>query len=396
MNIPKSVWWLVIGMALNITGASFLWPLNTIYMKEELNKSLTIAGIVLLINSLGMVVGNLLGGVLFDKLGGYKTILIGTFTCLFSTTLLNLFHGWPWYAVWLVLLGFGGGMIIPAIYAMAGAVWPNGGRQTFNAIYLAQNIGVALGAALGGFVAELSFNYIFIANLVMYVLFAIVAITQFNLEINAKVKRQDNIDLNNQENISRFISLLLVYVVFAICWIGYIQWETTIASFTQSIHISMSQYSILWTINGIMILVAQPLIRPIIILLKGNLKKQMFVGILIFMGSFLVTSFAHQFSMFVIGMVILTFGEMFVWPAVPTIANQLAPKGKVGQYQGIVNSASTVGKALGPLFGGLLVDLFNMRMMFLTMIILLGLAIIILSLFAKSKAAKKYLDHQTN
>ena len=42
---------------------------------------------------------------------------------------------------WLVLLGFGGGMIVPAIYAMAGAVWPNGGRQTFNAIYLAQNIG---------------------------------------------------------------------------------------------------------------------------------------------------------------------------------------------------------------------------------------------------------------
>ena len=41
-------------------------------------------------------------------------------------------------------------------------------------------------------------------------------------------------------------------------------------------------------------------------------------------------------------MVILTFGEMFVWPAVPTIANKLAPEGKQGQYQGFVNSASTV------------------------------------------------------
>ena len=37
------------------------------------------------------------------------------------------------------------GMIVPAIYAIAGAVWPNGGRTTFNAIYLAQNIGVATG-----------------------------------------------------------------------------------------------------------------------------------------------------------------------------------------------------------------------------------------------------------
>ena len=126
MNIPRSVWWLVIGMALNITGSSFLWPLNTIYMKEELSKSLTIAAIVLMVNSFGMVVGNLLGGSLFDKLGGYRTIMIGTVTCLISTTLLNFFHGWPWYAVWLVLLGFGGGMIVPAIYAMAGAVWPNG------------------------------------------------------------------------------------------------------------------------------------------------------------------------------------------------------------------------------------------------------------------------------
>ena len=389
MNIPKSVWMLVIGMALNITGSSFLWPLNTIYMKEELDKSLTIAGIVLMINSFGMVVGNLLGGSLFDKLGGYRTILTGTAVCLVSTTMLNFFHGWPLYAVWLVMLGFGGGMIVPAIYAMAGAVWPNGGRQTFNAIYLAQNIGVALGAALGGFVAELSFNYIFIANLLMYVLFAIVAVTPFNLEYSVKMHKPDNLELENKDQKRRFKALILLCIMFSICWIAYIQWESTIASFTQDIDISMSQYSILWTVNGIMILVAQPLISPVIRILKGNIKKQMIVGIIIFMVSFLVTSFAEQFSVFLIGMIILTFGEMFVWPAVPTIANFLAPDGKQGQYQGFVNSASTVGKAFGPLIGGILVDAFNMSTMFIGMIVLLSIALCFLAVFDKNMPKDK-------
>lgn len=382
MNMPKEIWWLVIGMAINITGASFLWPLNTIYMNEELDKSLSTAGLVLMVNSFGMIVGNLLGGTLFDKLGGYRTIMLGTIVSLCATILLNFFHGWPWYAIWLIMLGFGGGMIIPAIYAMAGAVWPQGGRQTFNAIYLAQNIGVALGAALGGFVAELSFNYIFMANLAMYVIFFFIALFQFNMDYQATVKHQETLEnVAHIQNKKHFTALILLCVMFALCWIAYVQWQTTIASFTQSIGISMSQYSLLWTVNGVLILVGQPLILPITHLIKGQLKKQLYFGLVVFILSFFVTSFATSFSIFVVGMVIMTFAEMFVWPAVPTIANNLAPKGREGVYQGIVNSASTVGKAFGPLVGGILVDVFNMQIMFLSMIGLLVIAMAFLTIY---------------
>ncbi|EGQ3191665.1 MFS transporter [Staphylococcus pseudintermedius] len=382
MNMPKEIWWLVIGMAINISGASFLWPLNTIYMNEELDKSLSTAGLVLMVNSFGMIVGNLLGGTLFDKLGGYRTIMLGTIVSLCATILLNFFHGWPWYAIWLIMLGFGGGMIIPAIYAMAGAVWPQGGRQTFNAIYLAQNIGVALGAALGGFVAELSFNYIFMANLAMYVIFFFIALFQFNMDYQATVKHQETLEnVAHIQNKKHFTALILLCVMFALCWIAYVQWQTTIASFTQSIGISMSQYSLLWTVNGVLILVGQPLILPIIHLIKGQLKKQLYFGLVVFILSFFVTSFATSFSIFVVGMVIMTFAEMFVWPAVPTIANNLAPKGREGVYQGIVNSASTVGKAFGPLVGGILVDVFNMQIMFLSMIGLLVIAMAFLTIY---------------
>ena len=171
MKMPKIVWLLVIGMAVNVTGSSLIWPLNTIYLHNELGKSLSLAGFVLMLNSGASVLGNLLGGTLFDKIGGYRSILIGIVISGISLLGIIFLHGWPWYAVWLVILGFGSGIVFPSIYAMAGSAWPEGGRKTFNAIYISQNLGVALGAALGGFIADLSFTYIFILNFLMYAVF---------------------------------------------------------------------------------------------------------------------------------------------------------------------------------------------------------------------------------
>ncbi len=128
--------------------------------------------------------------------------------------------------LWLVMLGFGGGIVIPAIYRYGWSSVAEWQKQTFNAIYLAQNIGVAVGAAMGGFVAEFSFNYIFLANLIMYVVFALVAVTQFNIEINQKVKYPTHLDTIGKKNKARFISLVLICAMFAICWVAYIQWES--------------------------------------------------------------------------------------------------------------------------------------------------------------------------
>ena len=67
--------------------------------------------------------------------------------------------------------------------------------------------------------------------------------------------------------------------------------------------------------------------------------------------------------MFIVAMVIVTFGEMFVWPAVPTIASQLAPKGREGFYQGIVNSSRQWVGCLDHLLEEFLSDLYGMQVM---------------------------------
>ncbi|HLS07533.1 MFS transporter, partial [Lentibacillus sp.] len=93
----------------------------------------------------------------------------------------------------------------------------------------------------------------------------------------------------------------------------------------------------------------------------------------IFLGSFLVGMFARDFAFFAVAMVILTLGEMLVWPAVPTLAHKLAPKGRAGFYQGFVNSVGSAGRMVGPFLGGLIVDLYNIEVLFF---VLLGLLLI--------------------
>ncbi|MFB5197384.1 MDR family MFS transporter [Neobacillus sp. KR4-4] len=387
--MPRALWLLIIGMVVNVTGSSFLWPLNTIYIHDHLGKSLSIAGIVLMLNSGASVIGNLYGGSLFDRIGGYKSILIGISITLAALIGLTFWHGWPAYIVFQIIIGFGTGIIFPSMYAMAGSVWVEGGRKAFNAIYVAQNLGVALGASLGGIVAAYSFQLIFLANTIMYVLFLLIALFGYKGISGESGKSATNdIKVPIVKNRKKLYALLILCTGYLLCWVAYVQWQTTIATYTQEINISLTQYSLLWSINGALIVIGQPFLNGVLKHLRASLKLQMIIGIGIFVVSFLVAGQATLFSGFLVGMIILTIGEMFIWPAVPTVAFSLAPKGREGFYQGIVNSTATGGRMIGPLMGGIIVDMYNISALFIVLIVLFLIAIITTLLYDRGLKTK--------
>jgi MFS family permease len=390
--MPRALWLLIIGMAVNVTGNSFLWPLNAIYIHDHLGKSLTVAGFVLMLNSGASVIGNLFGGNLFDKIGGYKSILLGIIITLFSLVGLTIWHGWPQYVIFLTISGFGSGIVFPSMYAMAGSVWKEGGRKAFNAIYVAQNAGVAAGAALGGYVASYSFEWIFLGNTLLYLVFFLIALLGYK-GITPIIGKSTSVLKENQlvKSHSKLIALLILCVGYLICWVAYVQWQTTIAAYTQEINISIEQYSILWTINGAIIVLAQPIMNQLI---KGvkSVKIQIVIGTIIFILSFAVAATAEKFMWFIVSMTILTIGEMLIWPAVPTIADQLAPPGREGFYQGIVNSTATGGRMIGPVLGGLLVDIYGMSMLFTVLTVLLIVTIFTTIIYDRKLKLQKELS----
>ena len=191
---------------------------------------------------------------------------------------------------------------------------PEGGRRAFNAMYVGQNVGIAIGTACGGLVASYRFDYIFLANFILYFVFFLIAFIGFRGMEDKK--SQEYKRSGNEKGWSLtpgFKALLIVCVAYALCWVTYVQWQGAIATHMQELNISLRHYSLLWTINGAMIVCAQPLVSMLIRWMKRSLKQQIMIGILIFAVSFIVLSQAQQFTMFLVAMVTLTIGELFVW-----------------------------------------------------------------------------------
>jgi predicted MFS family arabinose efflux permease len=385
--MPAKVWLLIIGMALNVTGSSFLWPINTIFMHEHLGKSLTVAGVVLLLNSGAGIIGNLTGGLLFDKLGGYRTIMLGVSISFTTSLLLIWFHDFWSYSILLVFMGFGMGIVFPSMYALAGTMWKEGGRKAFNRIYIAQNVGVALGAALGGLAASFSFTLSFISCSTLSFLFFIIVLFGFK-GIDKKDSGSVPTVFSQKKRIHNkqaFIALLILCGGYLLAWIGYVQWQSTIASYTQDLGVTLKMYSLLWSVNGLFIVLGQPLINVFLKKWLHSTTSQILVGYVIFIISFVIVGNAKDFSGFMIAMIVLTIGEMLVWPGVPSIAADLAPQGRAGFYQGIVNSTATGGRMLGPLFGGMIADLFNISILFQTIIGLMVVAFMLTIIYSRNR-----------
>lgn len=379
--MPKSIWLLVIGMLVNNIGNSLIWPINSVYIHDHLGQTLTVAGLILMINSGAGVLGSLIGGYLFDKIGGYKSIILGIGVTIFALTGLTFWHGWPHYVIFLTIMGFGSGIVFPSMFAMVGVLWPEGGRRGFNTMYIAQNVGVAIGPALAGPIAELSFTYIFMANLGMYIIFFLIAFLGYrNLERNvpSKDKKEKEVSLRNgkKKDQSTLYSLLIVCTVFLLATIAYSQWASTMPSYMQSLGISLKEYGLVWTINGLLIITLQPLASPLLNRYEHKIKSQLVVGVMIMMFSFVVIQFAESFTIFAIAMVIITIGEILVWPAIPAIASRLSPKGLEGMYQGVVTSAGSIGRMIGPFFGGVMVDQYNMETLLWVLCVIFIIAII--------------------
>ena len=364
---PIRLIWLFAGSLIINTGISFIWPLTTIYIHNYLHETLTIAGIVLFINSAFTMFGNAIGGWLFDHWYPYQTILLGVTTATLSTFALVIFHGWPAYPILLVTLGIGNGIVVTGLNSTATLMKSRSTSYIFNALYFTQNLGLVFGSLMVGFILPYGITYIFILAFIMFFIFnLVVAIEYRNLNVAHRSSNHhstnSSIKATSPRKSTYTITSLLICVFVA--WVAYEQWNSNISSYMLSLHMSVKDYSLLWTLNAALIVLIQPLLTYFDRWLSDHLHGRLYFGFCLFGLAFLLLIGARHYFIFALSMALLTIGEIFAFPAVSTFVNNRAPSTAKGKYQGIVQAITSAGRAFGPLIGAIIIDYSSFQILF--------------------------------
>lgn len=371
---PKSMWLLVIGMAIQSTGMAFFWPFTTIYVHTVLHHSVAAAGVILMVQSGASVVGSTVGGRLFDRIGGVWTVSLGIVGAIFSLVGLHLVDGFVAYAGLVTAFGLFTGLITPSMYAFSVSVWPEGGRQAFNAIYVAQNLGVAVGSLTAGLVAQAGgLRSTFLVDAALLAAFLAMVLTGYRGPSFRAAARPRIPGTPSAGPAIPAWGPVILMAGLMLDWTAYSQWTTTTSTYMHQEHYSLALYSLLWSINGGVILLGQPVISYLTERFR-DVKWQLLVGNACFLAGFLVLVVTHRYAGYLIAMLLTTWGEMFVWPGVPTRTYQITPQSQVGYYQGLVGGAVSAGRMFGPLIGGFLYQGVSRPMLYTLMVGIFALA----------------------
>lgn len=369
--------WVALASLLNNTGAAFIWPLTTMYVNKYLGQTLTTAGVVMLLISIAMMTGNYIGGWLFDRWSSYRTAVLGVTCSAIPIILLIFIHGWPWYAILMIINSFGDGINMTIVNSYGTAIVDHPTRFVFNYIYMAFNVGVVLGTLLVGILLPISVVLVFSVASAFYLGLTLMVLFTFNVEI--KSMGQQPKSTRRRTGNSRFIVLVfLILVNVMTIHISYSLWESVMAVHMTNMGIPFYAYSLLWTLNGIIIIIGQPLVNKLSPYLR--LSTQIVLGILVFASSFFFLIFARNLAEFVIDFVILTIGETLSFAGLPAWITQLTGTSNAGHYQGLYNIVISVGRAIGPLYGGYVIEHGNYQELFFSVFMLMMITLMLVGI----------------
>ena len=360
-EFPRAFWLLMTASLIDLTGGLLIMPFFSLFLTGKFDIGLVqVAGIFAIWASAGLV-GQSIGGAIADRFGRKLMIVIGLVFSAVSSLGFALIDDLFVVQIVAAIAGFFSSSGGPARLAMVADILPKEKYSDGFGIYrVVANVAFAIGPAVGGILAGISYVLLFSLDAVTSILAALFVIRYLPESISKK-----SLESTQQQSLGQIFRgylvvlrdrrLIAIIALGALVGIGYFQWYFALPVFMRDIHqMPPYFYGSMMSLAGVLVVFTQlPITRR---LRKLNSMTALALGAAFFALGFVFFGFITAFALFIIASLIITVGEMIFFPTQQSLIAQLAQEEYRARYMAVSTFGFTLPNIIGPAIGGLIME----------------------------------------
>ncbi|HJX39307.1 MAG TPA: MFS transporter [Anaerolineae bacterium] len=354
---PFQFWILFCQRFIGSLGGSLVWPFLTLYLRQRLEIPLTTIGFLFAINATVGLFSQALWGPVVDRYGRKVAMVVGLANEVVVMLGFALLGSLGAYAVLIAMSG----LIEPASRIgsdamIADLIEEEKRPSAYALLRMVSNAGVAVGPAIGGFLAATSYVLTFGSAAVgatIAVLMVVFWVKETKPELTAgeETKRAGG----GYGYIFRDVSFIAFSLASVLLWMAYGPFMQLMAVYMkEGFGIPESGFGLIMTINALMVVFFQFAVTRI--------TEKYRDAYIMAAGAFwtglgaLATILSHNLWFFLVSMVIVTIGELIWAPTSISFVARIAPVDMRGRYMGVYGMVGGIAWAIGPVANGWVYD----------------------------------------
>jgi len=353
-NLPFQIYVLLIISLLFSIGRNIAFPYLAMYLTGDktlrgLEIDPTLVGFMIMVGGLANIFALPATGSLCDRFGRRKMMLSFMIPQIVLTAGYAYASKFQEFLLLYVIMGIMSAFYDPAYSSMvADLVQPNRREEVYGLSYMIANIGTIISPLIGGVVASTNgYAILFIYATIFTAICAAIIL----LLIKESYPKEES----KKTTMSQFAKIFKDRIFILFCLTGaltnivYSQLYGLLSIYTEYVGLQPYVFGTLFSVNGAMVVALQIPIRKAAV--KIGSTKSFVIAQLLYAAGFTYFMLSKDFLQFLIGVIVLTLGEITFFPASSGFIADLSPADMRGRYMALTGLFFGIGGSVGSLIG---------------------------------------------